>query len=189
MNSISKCARTKPSTRANVEASPDRLECAGLRGFISQSCGSFSSRGSSFGETADLLGTWLHARQTAVIRILVSKLRLLPIALLLAAASSIAAADCVYPKAPQKIPDGKTATEAEMVEAMSAFKQYNSDVTSYSACVDKETAEKIRDAGNSTSLILQIKTLQSKKYNAAVDELQEKAKAFNEQVRLFKARK
>jgi len=39
-----------------------------------------------------------------------------------------------------------------------------------------------------TAQLMQLKTLQMKKHNAAVDELQSKAKAFNEQVRLFKAR-
>ena len=111
------------------------------------------------------------------------------IAVVLCAASTIAAADCAFPKAPQKIPDGKTASESEMVEAMSAFKQYNSEVSAYTTCLDKETTEKIRDAGGATSMIVQIKALQSKKHNAAVDELQDKAKAFNEQVRVFKARK
>jgi hypothetical protein len=119
----------------------------------------------------------------------VSQLRL-SITLLLFTASNIASAvECVYPKAPQKIPDGKTASESEMVEAMTVFKQYNGDVTAYTVCLEKETAEKVRDAGNATSAILQIKALQSKKHNAAVDELETKAKAFNEQVRSFKARK
>jgi hypothetical protein len=97
--------------------------------------------------------------------------------------------DCSYPKAPQKIPDGKSASEAEMVEAMSSFKQYNGDVHTYTSCLENETAEKLRDAGGATALTMQIKALQSRKYNAAVEELQVKVKAFNEQVRIFKSRK
>src|SRR5215471_2720845 len=97
-----------------------------------------------------------------------------PLCLLLMFASAVPAlgADCAYPKAPQKIPDGKTASESEMVEAMSTFKQYNGDVHTYTACLENETAEKIRDAAGSTALTVQIKALQSKKHNAAVDELQ-----------------
>jgi 3-keto-L-gulonate-6-phosphate decarboxylase len=99
------------------------------------------------------------------------------------------AADCTYPKAPESVPDGKTAAEAEMVSAMTAFKQYNSDVTSYLSCLESETSQKIREAGGSTGAVIQIKTLQSKKHNAAVQELQNLAGRFNEQVRNFKSRK
>jgi 3-keto-L-gulonate-6-phosphate decarboxylase len=102
---------------------------------------------------------------------------------------SVFAADCTYPKAPAAVPDGKTAAESEMVSAMSAFKQYNSDVTSYLACLEAETSEKIREAGGSTGAVIQIKSLQSKKHNAAVEELQKLAGRFNEQVRNFKSRK
>jgi predicted nucleic acid-binding Zn-ribbon protein len=93
-------------------------------------------------------------------------------------------ADCIYPKAPASIPDGKSATEAEMLSAMTAFKAYDADVKAFGACLDEETKQKA--AG--TAQLMQIKTMQSKKLNAAVEELQSKAKEFNEQVRAFKAR-
>jgi hypothetical protein len=118
-----------------------------------------------------------------------SKVREFSMAMMLIAASDAAFADCAYPRAPQKIPDGKTASEAEMMEAMSAFKQYNGDVTNYTTCLEKETSDKIRETGGATSLIVQIKTVQAKKHNAAIEELQDKAKVFNEQVRAYKARK
>jgi hypothetical protein len=102
----------------------------------------------------------------------------------LASFSIAAHADCPYPKAPAGMPDGKTASEAEMLDAMKAFKAYNDEVTSFGSCLDQETKSKA--AG--TAQLMQLKTLQMKKHNAAVDELQAKAKAFNEQVRLFKAR-
>ena len=102
----------------------------------------------------------------------------------LASFSLAAHAECPYPKAPALIPDGKTASEAEMIEAMKAFKAYNDEVTAFGACLDEETKNKA--AG--TAQLMQLKTLQMKKHNAAVDELQTKAKLFNEQVRLYKAR-
>ena len=102
----------------------------------------------------------------------------------LASFSIAAHADCTYPKAPTAMPDGKTASEAEMLDAMKAFKAYNDEVTSFGSCLDLETKNKA--AG--TAQLMQLKTLQMKKHNAAVDELQAKAKVFNEQVRLFKAR-
>jgi hypothetical protein len=95
-----------------------------------------------------------------------------------------AQAECAFPKAPATIPDGKTASEAEMVAAMTAFKAYNEEVTAFGTCLDSETKEK--SAG--TAQLMQLKTMQTKKLNAAVAELQSKAKDFNEQVRIFKAR-
>jgi hypothetical protein len=102
----------------------------------------------------------------------------------LASFSIAAHADCSYPKAPVAVPDGKTASEAEMLDAMKAFKAYNEEVTAFGSCLDQETKSKA--AG--TAQLMQLKTLQMKKHNAAVDELQHKAKLFNEQVRLFKSR-
>jgi hypothetical protein len=105
-------------------------------------------------------------------------------ALILATGSFAAHADCVYPKAPASIPDGKTATEEQMVAAMTAFKAYDADVKSYGACLEQET----KDKAAGTAQLMQLKTMQTKKLNAAVEELQSKAKEFNEQVRVFKAR-
>ena len=88
-------------------------------------------------------------------------------------------AECTYPKAPATIPDGKTASEPEMVAAMNAFKAYNEDVAAFGKCLDEEVS-----AGQTMAM----KTMKSKKIAAAQDELQEKAKLFNEQVRVFKSR-
>jgi hypothetical protein len=98
--------------------------------------------------------------------------------------SFTAHAECAFPKAPGSIPDGKTATEAEMLAAMQAFKAYNDEVTAFGTCLDEET--KSKSAG--TAQLMQLKTMQAKKHNAAVDELQQKAKLFNEQVRIYKTR-
>lgn len=95
-----------------------------------------------------------------------------------------AQADCAFPKAPATIPDGKTATEEQMLAAMSAFKAYNEEVNEFGKCLEQET----KDKAAGTAQLMQLKTMQTKKLNAAVDELQQKAKLFNEQVRIFKAR-
>lgn len=95
-----------------------------------------------------------------------------------------AQAECPFPKAPASIPDGKTASEPEMVEAMKAFKAYNDEVEAFGTCLEEET--KTKAAGSAQ--LMQLKTMQMKKHNAAIDELQVKAKQFNEQVRIFKAR-
>lgn len=108
----------------------------------------------------------------------------LSLAIALFACSLAARAECAYPKAPASMPDGKSATEAEMVEAMKTFKAYNDSVTAFIACLEEET--KSKSAGSAQ--LMQLKTLQTKKHNAAVEELQAVAKVFNEQVRLFKTR-
>jgi hypothetical protein len=95
-----------------------------------------------------------------------------------------AQADCAFPKAPTTIPDGSTAAEAEMIAAMQAFKAYNEEVKAFQTCLDEETkAKSAAGAGSMT-----FKAMQAKKLAAAVDELEEKAKKFNEQVRIFKAK-
>jgi len=102
--------------------------------------------------------------------------------------SMAASADCAFPKAPSAIPDGKSASEADMLAAMSAFKQYNTEVDSYLTCLDQETNEKIKDTA-AAGAIMQIKALQQKKRGSASDERQAKVESFNEQVRAFKSRK
>jgi hypothetical protein len=112
------------------------------------------------------------------------KLLNLGAAIAFAAFATTAQAECAFPKAPATIPDGKTASEAEMVAAMQAFKAYNDSVNAFGACLEEETKSK----ASGTAQLMQLKTMQTKKHNAAIDELQAKAKLFNEQVRVFKSR-
>ena len=112
------------------------------------------------------------------------KLLTIGAAFALAFGVATAQAECAFPKAPATIPDGKTASEPEMVAAMQAFKAYNDEVNAFGACLEEETKSKA--AG--TAQLMQLKTMQTKKHNAAIDELQAKAKLFNEQVRVFKSR-
>jgi hypothetical protein len=92
-------------------------------------------------------------------------------------ASLVAHADCVLPPAPSKIPDGKTASEQEMVTAMQTLKEYNADVDTYLKCLDFEAKQNRLSANE-----------QEKMHNAAVDMLQKVASKFNEQVRTFKSK-
>jgi hypothetical protein len=86
-------------------------------------------------------------------------------------------ADCVLPPAPSKIPDGKTASEQEMLTAMQTLKEYNGDVETYSKCLDFETRQNHVSAADAQRM-----------QNNAVDTLQKIAAKFNEQVRTFKAK-
>jgi membrane-anchored protein YejM (alkaline phosphatase superfamily) len=103
-------------------------------------------------------------------------------------AVSAAQAECTFPKAPESVPNGSTATEAEMVAAMQTFKQYNADSTAYLACLDEETAASRKDGSLSQSDLVQMKARQLRKYNLAVDEAKEAADKFNKQLRAFKSR-
>lgn len=104
--------------------------------------------------------------------------------------ASFANAECVYPKAPASIPDGSTATEQEMVDGMKAVKEYNNQVTAYLNCLDMEMQARIDAAGAEAppDQIAQIKAIQAKRHNAAVEELEGHAARFNEQVKVYKAR-
>jgi hypothetical protein len=99
-----------------------------------------------------------------------------------------AGAECLYPEASGPIPDGKNATEEEMVNAMQSLKQYDSDVTAYLSCLEMETSARIEAAGEDMTedQVTQLRAIQVKKHNAAVEALESRATQFNEQVRKFK---
>ena len=105
-------------------------------------------------------------------------------------ASSLATAECLYPKAPASIPDGKSATQEEMLEGMRAVKSYNEQVTAYLSCLDMQMQTDIAAAGAEApqETIAQIKAINAKRHNAAVEELESHAARFNEQVKVFKTR-
>jgi hypothetical protein len=94
-------------------------------------------------------------------------------------AANAALADCAFPKPPQEIPDGKSASEDQMKSAMNAFKAYKTELEAFGACLDTEAKE---------SASMAAKAMQSKKIAAANEEFENKAKAFNEQVRIFKSK-
>jgi hypothetical protein len=110
--------------------------------------------------------------------------RLLPAFLLLAAGLVPAAqAACEYPGDP-KLPDGKTATEADMNAAATAVKKYVADMEAYANCLDAEFAALPLEQQTPEA-----KSLVNKRFNAAEDAKVAAANAFNEQLRAFKANK
>ena len=113
--------------------------------------------------------------------------------LMLAGLLSVGAAanaECIYPKAPADMPNGATATEQEMVAGMKAVKEYNAQVTAYLSCLDMKMDTDIAAAGADApaDTIAQIKAINAKRHNAAVDELEAHAARFNEQVKAFKGK-
>jgi hypothetical protein len=103
------------------------------------------------------------------------------ITLAAAAVVQTAQATCTYP--PEvTVPDGKTATDAEMKAANAAVKDYMAAVEAYLACLDEEEkslGEAVTD---------EQKNVHTARHNAAVDALNAVAARYNEQVQVFKKR-
>lgn len=99
-----------------------------------------------------------------------------------------AAFACDYP-ARVEIPDGLTADKDQMLEAQRAVKQYVSDMESYLDCIVAE-----EKAARSDMVDLppedeqQREDLLNKKYNAAIEEMERTAAAFNVEVQAYRGR-
>ncbi|MFO1426132.1 MAG: hypothetical protein U1F11_03985 [Steroidobacteraceae bacterium] len=110
----------------------------------------------------------------------------------LAAVAALAAgpvyAGCTYPKAPEKIPDGNTATLEEMQAAVKAVKQFDADISAYQTCLETEYNEALAKDG--ASLTEEQKADRAKKLaqkqDAAGTDSQAAADRLNAQIRVFK---
>lgn len=92
-----------------------------------------------------------------------------------------AQAACNYPTE-VPVPDGRSATEAEMNAAGKAVKQYIADMEAYLTCLDAEQAALPPEQQTEET-----KAVTVKRHNAAVDAMETMAARYNEQVRAFKA--
>jgi rhamnose utilization protein RhaD (predicted bifunctional aldolase and dehydrogenase) len=95
---------------------------------------------------------------------------------------------CDYPER-VSIPNGNTATKDEMVAGQRGVKQYMADMEAYLACIEEE--DEIDRAGIEEPdpiVEAQRDEMLVKKHNAAVEEMEKIAAAFNEEVRAYKAR-
>jgi len=115
---------------------------------------------------------------------------LLAMALGAALWGGMAYADCSYPAAPAKLPDGASATLEEMVAGQKAVKEYDKSIKDYVDCIDKELDDKIAKAGDKLKpeQKADMQKVEAQKHNAAIDQLQSVADRFNEQVKVFKAK-
>lgn len=108
---------------------------------------------------------------------------LAPLALI--ALSPLALA-CDYPSRVD-IPDGATASKEQMLESQQAVKAYMSTMEEYLTCIEREEKETV--AGMPEITEEELATRQAaltKKYNAAVEEMEIIAARFNEAVRAYK---
>jgi hypothetical protein len=111
-------------------------------------------------------------------------------ALVVALAAGPAYADCTYPPAPGKLPDGASATLEEMLAGQKTIKEYDAAIKAYVDCIDKELDAKIAKSGDQLKpeQKADLQKVEAQKHNAAIDQLQSVADRFNEQVKVFKAK-
>ena len=104
-----------------------------------------------------------------------------------------ARATCVYPQPPAAPPDGATASRDEMVTAKHDFDRYNGEMNVYLDCLNLEMESSPKDVTKLTpdekKKADQDQKILVQKHNAAVDELQAVVGKFNEQLKIFKAKK
>ena len=112
------------------------------------------------------------------------------VAIAAAALAPTAYADCQYPQAPGHLPDGNTATLAEMLAAQKTVQSYNEQMTAYLSCIRLERDSRVAQAGDKLTKKQkqELEAIEIQKNNAAVDQLHSVADQFNAQVKIFKAR-
>jgi hypothetical protein len=116
-----------------------------------------------------------------------TSLLVLPLALAFGASAHAA---CVYPQAPQSLPNGAKATKDEMLAAQGQVKEYSKTVQeTYLPCLETEKNESITALDNMdpeyTAKKAAIESVHSKKHNAALDELQAVADRWNTERKAF----
>jgi len=102
------------------------------------------------------------------------------------ALATTASADCVLPKAPGAIPNGASASAAEMESARVALERYQKAVKDYLSCTEQEVKARIADLGNNVDAIRQVKLMADKRSKGLQDDLQTRADELNDQLRAFK---
>lgn len=116
---------------------------------------------------------------------------LLALPLLLAVGAGAHAA-CVYPQAPQALPNGSKATKEEMLAAQGQVKEYSKTVQEvYLPCLETEKKESIAALDNMdpdyTQKLANIESMHAKKHNAALDELQAIADRWSVELKAYSA--
>ena len=95
---------------------------------------------------------------------------------------------CDYP-VKIDIPNGGTATKEAMLEGQTSVKQYVANMEAYLECILAEEKEALSQLDNLQAEDEQQRSeMLNKKYNAAVDEMERVAAAFNAEVQAYRAR-
>jgi len=111
---------------------------------------------------------------------------------LLLAVSAGAQADCVYPQAPQNLPNGGKSNKDEMLTAQGQVKQYSKDVQeTYLPCLEAEKVASIAALDSMdpeyTNRKAAIEEMHAKKHNAALDELTALADRWSQELKAYNA--
>jgi hypothetical protein len=111
---------------------------------------------------------------------------------LLLACGAAAEAACIYPQAPQSLPNGTQATKEEMLAAQAQVKEYSKNVQEvYLPCLEQEKTASIAALDNMdpeyTAKVAAIDAVHAKKHNAALDELTALAGRWNEERKAYSA--
>ena len=109
------------------------------------------------------------------------------------ATSLVASAACVYPQAPQALPNGANATKDEMVAAQGSIKEYKAAVEGeYLGCLEKEKTDALAALDPADPEFEKkkavVESIHAKRHNAAVDELQALAGRWNDEIKAFQAK-
>jgi hypothetical protein len=96
---------------------------------------------------------------------------------LLALSAVAEAATCVYPQAPQSLPNGSSATKEEMLAAQGSVKEYAKNVQEvYLPCLGKDQDEQLAALDPADPKFAEkkaaVESIHAKKHNSALDELQ-----------------
>jgi hypothetical protein len=110
-----------------------------------------------------------------------------PLLLLAVIAVGPAYADCTYPKSPDKLPDGATATRADMMTAQKQMQAYNDAVKKYQDCLQADYDAAVHKAGDSLKKEQKdsMYKIMVQKSNSAQDEVEALTQRFNEQIRAY----
>ena len=94
---------------------------------------------------------------------------------------------CDYPERAE-IPNGSTASKDEMIDGQRAVKDYMATMEAYLACIEKQESDTLASMQDiSEQDRTSRRAALTKKYNAAVQEMELVAARFNEEVRAYKA--
>ena len=115
------------------------------------------------------------------------------LAIVALAVAAPALADCSYPKAPDKIPDGTKSSKEEMIAGMKLMRAYNDLVKQYTDClksehdaavakIDPSLAQDKKDAKKAD-----LDKVLMDKNDSAVDEATAATGRFNDQIKAYNA--
>lgn len=94
---------------------------------------------------------------------------------------------CDYPER-TSIPNGSTATKEEMIAGQRGVKKFMADMEAYLSCIEEEDKDNRAGIEEPDPIVeAQRDEMLMKKHNAAVEDMEKVAAAFNEEVRAYKA--